>query len=142
MTNLKTDESKTYQFQHIERVLSNSSSNQIALIGWFLGFESAGLVGLYSIVTNANKELNQLNSQIALGMIMVVVTYLFYRVWRREHQLARQYLELLAAFVVLPKQNSESGITAIVWKTIFVFCFIFWVLEAVCPNLIIIFLIR
>ena len=125
---------KDFQFQNIQRVLSSSSSNQMTLIGWTIGFESAGLVGLFSIATSNPNNLDHSNGISSLGMAMSAITLLLFFVWKREHVLAEQYINQLKDIVAIPEKDLYSGMTAAVWRTVFGLSLLLWLAVSVCPD--------
>ena len=117
-------EQENRNFENIQRVLSDTSSVQIALMTLTITLQSAGIVGLYSV---AEKFKNS-REAIGLPLVMVVISFILGFVWLREHVMAEAFRkQLLKNFHVWePEKSVWNGKTALMWKFIHGICILGW----------------
>lgn len=109
-----------HDFGHIQRVLSDSSSTQTSVMNTVLGFQSVGLVGLYTIKDDHGLVL------ILLPIVMLLITTILGIVWQRESELACQFTKKIEKHVWKPQSNWWTGKTMYMWAIVHIGGFLFW----------------
>lgn len=118
-------------FENYQRILSDTASAKMTLMTQTLSFQSAGLVGLYQLLTATN--IDTILTIRILSIIMLCITCIITLVWYREHNLFEECIKDLKIMSVGFPDTRESlkGTTGWMWRIIHTLSAILWALTLV-----------
>lgn len=107
-------------FENIQRILSDTSSAQIAIMTLTLTFQSAGLVGIYTIADKIKGSPSTDTGIVGLPLTMVIISFILGFVWLREHIMAEAFRGRLRDKYKVwePTKSCWSGKTARMWMVV------------------------